>query len=122
LNIRLVFATRLGSVPPPLLSDVAPACSARFTYRALPPEADAVNYVARLKIPVLMVGGRHDYIFPLETAQRPMFERLGTAAEHKQHLVFESGHINFPRGELIRAVLAWLERYLGPVSATAATP
>jgi dienelactone hydrolase len=91
-----------------------------FTYRLMPPEADALNYVGRVKIPVLMTGGRHDYIFPLETAQNPMFERLGTPAEHKRHVVFDAGHGNFPHSDSIREVLAWLDQYLGPVQT--ATP
>jgi formylglycine-generating enzyme required for sulfatase activity/dienelactone hydrolase len=90
-----------------------------FTYRALPPEADALNYVSRLKIPTLLLGGRHDYVFPLETSQKPFFERLGTPADLKRHVVFDAGHTNFPRAEVIREVLAWLDRHLGPVEATA---
>jgi formylglycine-generating enzyme required for sulfatase activity len=88
---------------------------AGFTYREMPDEADALNYVSRVTIPVLMMGGRHDYIFPLETAQKPMFDRLATPAEHKRHVVFDTGHFPFPRGEMIREILAWLDRYLGPV-------
>jgi formylglycine-generating enzyme required for sulfatase activity/dienelactone hydrolase len=88
---------------------------AGFTYRELPPEADAINYLGRVTMPVLMMAGRHDYIFPLETAQKPFFERLGTPPEQKRHVVFETGHMNFPRSELIREVLGWLDRYLGPV-------
>ena len=86
-----------------------------FTYRALPPEADAVNYVGRVKIPVLMMGGRHDYIFPYETSQKPMYDRLGTPAEHKKQVIFNTGHGGFPRAELVREVQAWLDKYLGPV-------
>lgn len=88
----------------------------------MPPEADAINYVSRVKIPVLMLGGRHDYIFPLETAQKPMFDRLGTPADQKRHVVFDSGHNNFPRSETIREVLGWLDRYLGPINTPAAAP
>jgi formylglycine-generating enzyme required for sulfatase activity/dienelactone hydrolase len=88
---------------------------AGFTYRRLPAEADPINYVSRVTIPVLMLGGRHDYIFPLETSQKPMFDRLGTPADQKRHVVFESGHVDFPRSELIREVLGWLDRHLGPV-------
>ena len=87
-----------------------------FTYRALPPEADAINYVSRVKIPTLILGGRHDYVFPLETSQKPMFERLGTPADQKRHVVFDAGHTNFPRAEVIREMLGWLDRYLGPVN------
>ena len=89
---------------------------AGFTYRLMPPEADALNYVSRLKIPVLMVGGRHDYVFPLETSQKPMFERIGTPPDQKKHVIFDAGHTNFPRSEMIREVLGWLDKYLGPVT------
>jgi eukaryotic-like serine/threonine-protein kinase len=95
---------------------------AGFTYRELPPEADAINYVSRVTMPVLMMGGNHDYIFPPETAQKPMFERLGTPAEHKRHVIFDAGHGNFPRSESIREVLGWLDRYLGPVKITSGPP
>ena len=67
-------------------------------------------------IPVLMMGGRHDYIFPLETAQKPMFDRLGTPTGRKNHVTFDAGHANFPRNQVIREVLGWLDRYLGPVN------
>jgi cephalosporin-C deacetylase-like acetyl esterase len=89
---------------------------AGYTYRQMPPEADAINYVSRVTIPVLMMGGRHDYVFPLETSQKPMFERLGTPSEHKRHVVFDAGHSNFPRSDVIREVLGWLDKYLGPVA------
>ena len=109
-----------GSMAAPLVAledrlKVAVLGPAGFPYRFLPPEADAINYVSRVKIPVLMLGGRHDYVFPLETSQKPMFNRLGTPADQKRHVVFESGHIDFPRSELIREVLGFLDRYLGPV-------
>ncbi len=82
-------------------------------------EADAMNYVSHVTMPVLMVGGRHDYVFPLETSQNPMFERLGTPPDQKRHVVFDSGHTDFPRSEVIREVLPWLDRYLGPVRTAA---
>jgi len=87
-----------------------------FTYREMPAEADAINYVSRVTVPVLMMGGRHDYIFPLETSQKPMFDRLGTPADRKKQVTFEAGHANFPRSQVIREVLGWLDRYLGPVN------
>jgi hypothetical protein len=43
------------------------------------------------------------------------------SAEQKRHVIFEAGHTNFPRAEVIREVLGWLDRYLGPVD-TAARP
>ena len=91
-----------------------------YTFRAVPPEADGVNDASNIRMPVLMVGGRHDYVLPYETSQKPLFDQLGTPADQKRHVVFDSGHFNFPRTPLIREVLAWLDRYLGPtVSAPA---
>src|SRR4029453_11561370 len=60
-----------------------------FTYRLMPPEADALNYVSRLKIPVLMIGGRHDFVFPLETSQKPIFEGPGAPPDLKGPGIFD---------------------------------
>jgi tRNA A-37 threonylcarbamoyl transferase component Bud32 len=76
------------------------------------PEADPVNFVTRVTIPVLMLNGRYDNYYPLESAQIPMFRLLGT--DRKRYLVYESGHL-VPRNELLRETLAWYDRYLGPV-------
>ena len=42
------------------------------------PEADHIHFAARIKIPILMLNGKHDFTFPLETAQKPLFRVLGT--------------------------------------------
>ena len=81
--------------------------------RALP-EVDPINFLPRVTIPVLMHNGRYDYIFLLETSQRPLFELLDTPEEQKRHVVFESAH-TVPRSDLIRETLDWLDHYLGPV-------
>ncbi len=78
-----------------------------------PPEVDEFNFLPRVRVPVLMVSGRYDHIYPVDPSQQPFFDLLGTAASDKMRLVFESGHSS-PRNELIRAVLGWLDRYLGP--------
>jgi eukaryotic-like serine/threonine-protein kinase len=77
------------------------------------PEAEAVNYVGRVKQPTLILNGELDFFFPLETSQRPLFDLLGTPAEHKKRLVFPGGH-SVPRTDMIRESLAWLDLYLGP--------
>ena len=78
------------------------------------PEVDPIHFAPRVKLPVLMLNGRSDYFYPVETSQEPLFRMLGTPAEDKRHVVFESGHAP-PRNELIRETLDWLDRYLGPV-------
>ena len=87
--------------------------------RALP-EADAINYITRVRQPTLMLNGELDFFFPAETSQKPMFELLGTAPEHKQRLTWHGGH-SVPRVEMIRHTLAWLDRHLGPVGPAAST-
>jgi dienelactone hydrolase len=80
-----------------------------------PPEIDPVNFVSRVKMPILMLGGQYDFGFPLETSQKPLFNLFATPAEHKRLVTFENaGHVP-PRIDLIREVLDWLDRYLGPV-------
>lgn len=78
------------------------------------PEAHPVNYVTRVKIPTLMLNGEYDTLGPFETTIKPMFELLGTPDQHKKLLLYKTDHIP-PRNEFIREILAWLDRYLGPV-------
>ena len=78
------------------------------------PEVDPINYLPRVTQPVLMLNGRYDYFFPLETAQRPFFDMLGTPADRKKWIVYEGGH-DVPRTELITETLRWLDTYLGRV-------
>lgn len=81
--------------------------------RALP-EADQINFVTRVKLPLLMLNGRYDHFFPVESSQLPLFRLLGTPEKDKKHVVYETGHA-VPRKEFIRESLDWLDKYLGPV-------
>jgi dipeptidyl aminopeptidase/acylaminoacyl peptidase len=81
-----------------------------------PPEIDRLNFAPRVHAPVLMVNGRSDFIFPLETAQRPLFRFLGTPDKDKRLALLEGGHILRSSKELIRETLDWFDRYLGPVA------
>jgi len=76
------------------------------------PEVDPFNYLPRVKVPVLMLNGRYDFFFPVEVAQRPFFERLGTVKDQKQWIMYEGGH-DVPRTELIAETLRWLDKHLG---------
>jgi tRNA A-37 threonylcarbamoyl transferase component Bud32/pimeloyl-ACP methyl ester carboxylesterase len=78
------------------------------------PEVDPLNYVSRVKKPVLMLNGQYDHYFPVETSMKPMFRLLGTPAEQKRSVLYPTGHA-VPRNQLIREVLDWLDHYLGPV-------
>ncbi len=81
------------------------------------PEADESVFAPRVRVPVLMLNGRYDYIFPVETAQLPFFERLGTPTEDKKHLLFDTGHVvvNSHFEAAMTEALGWLDGRLGPV-------
>ena len=78
------------------------------------PEEDPVNFLPRIRIPVLMLSGRYDSSFPLELSQKPFFRLLGTPPAMKRHVLDEGGHF-LARPMMVRESLAWLDRYLGPV-------
>jgi hypothetical protein len=91
------------------------------------PEIDPLNYAPRVRIPTLMLNALYDFESPVETSQRPLFDLLGTPAEHKRHRIFESGHA-IPVEDAAGEILPWLDRYLGapirpaPGSARAPAP
>jgi dienelactone hydrolase len=80
----------------------------------LPPQVDALNFAPRVTIPMLMVNGKGD--FQLTKASRKMFELLGTAPEMKRQALIEGGHALGRLEDVIREVLDWLDRTLGPVA------
>jgi eukaryotic-like serine/threonine-protein kinase len=82
----------------------------------LPVEIDLINFAPRVHVPTLMVNGRSDFALPLETLQRPLFRLLGTRPEDKHHEVLEGGHIPSRLHDVIRVILDWFDRYLGPVN------
>ena len=93
--------------------------SGGFRFLRVPPEIEPINFAPRVKVPTLLLGGRQDLAHPLETAQKPLFRLLGTPEKDKRHFVFEGGHIA-PRIEpIIKEILDWLDRYLGPVKTKA---
>ncbi len=80
-----------------------------------PAEANPWHYAPRVTAPTLMINGRSDYGLPVATAQRPLFDLLGTPPEDKRHVLLEGGHVPYDSNAVFREALAWLDRYLGPV-------
>jgi eukaryotic-like serine/threonine-protein kinase len=117
------YGSSLGAQLMPLFLAIEPRLrtgvliSGGFETWTLPPEVDPLNFASRVRQPVLMVNGRDDFDLPYASAQVPLFNMLGTAANDKRHAVFEGGHIP-PKPQLIyKEVLDWLDHYLGPVAA-----
>ena len=78
------------------------------------PEINRVNFVRQVKVPTLILNGRFDTLQSFEETIKPMFDLLGTPAEHKKLILYDTDHIP-PRNEYIKETLAWLDKYLGPV-------
>ncbi len=78
------------------------------------PEADIINFLPRVVQPVIMLNGKHDHFFPVESSQKPFFRILGTRADRKRYVLYEGGHF-VPRTQLIAESLSWLDKYLGVV-------
>lgn len=81
----------------------------------MPAEFDPINFAPRATEPTLLITGRYDFLNPVETAQLPLLRLLGAAAQDKKLALFETGHVVHPGPEMIKEVLDWFDRYLGPV-------
>lgn len=73
-----------------------------------------VTFYRRLHVPVLMLNGRYDPIVSRGQARR-FYDGIGTPAEDKRLVLYETGHWPLPRNEIAREIGDWLDRYLGPV-------
>jgi dienelactone hydrolase len=78
------------------------------------PEADVFNFAPYARQPMLMVNGRYDYFFPIDSTQLPLFRGLGAPSNDKRHVVFDAGHVP-PNDPMMKEILDWLDRYLGPM-------
>ena len=81
------------------------------------PEVNEFNFTPRVKVPILMVNGKLDAIFPVELSQKPFFNSLGTPPAHKKHVLYPGGHgiISTATPQVQADILNWLDRYLGVV-------
>jgi|HubBroStandDraft_3_1064219.scaffolds.fasta_scaffold04231_2 formylglycine-generating enzyme required for sulfatase activity/DNA-binding winged helix-turn-helix (wHTH) protein/dienelactone hydrolase len=78
------------------------------------PEADPMNFAPHVRVPTILLNGRYDFMFPLDTCQEPLFHALGTPPQNKRLVLFDSGH-SPPETPKMKETLDWLDKYLGPV-------
>ena len=84
--------------------------------RNQPAEVNSWNFAPRVHVPVLMLNGRDDFIFPVETNQKALFRAFGTKEPDKKHVLYDGGHRNLvTRPDLIGEMLDWFDKYLGAV-------
>jgi dipeptidyl aminopeptidase/acylaminoacyl peptidase len=82
--------------------------------RKLLPEIEVLHFAPRSHVPTLMLNGRDDFMTPLEISQ-PLFRLIGVPDSDKRQALLEGGHVPRDRLGIIKEVLDWLDRYLGPV-------
>jgi formylglycine-generating enzyme required for sulfatase activity len=87
------------------------AAGLRYNY---PPEIQPANFMPHVTIPVLTVNGRDDFDTSL-AAQERFLQLVGTPADRKKHVALDGGHIPSDWHAVIREVLDWYDRWLGPV-------
>jgi formylglycine-generating enzyme required for sulfatase activity/dienelactone hydrolase len=79
------------------------------------PEVDEINFLPRVKTPTLIMSGRYDNTFTLETAVLPYVRWLGVPPADLRHRIYPTLHF-LPRDEHIRETLDWFDKYLGSVT------
>ncbi|MCC6391869.1 MAG: protein kinase [Bryobacterales bacterium] len=120
---RLAFyGLSLGAVEGPILTAIDGRMKAVILHGGGLPqykrlaEADPIHFAPRVRAAVLMIGGRLDFIQPVETYQRPLLRLLGAPGmKDKQIVIVDRGHSVYPIPPVISESLAWLDRYLGRV-------
>lgn len=82
-----------------------------FYYEKQLPGAAQADFAPRIKAPTLLIGGKFDWVFYGKDA---LLGLIGAPAADKKVILFDTAHdVSEQRGDLIREVVAWLDRYLG---------
>ena len=78
------------------------------------PGTDQADFAPRLKAPTLLIAGKFDWIFLGKDA---LVRMLGAPPADKKVVMFDTAHdVSEQRPDLMREVLAWLDKYLGKVN------
>ena len=78
------------------------------------PEWSAINFLSRIKIPVLMLEGKYDIYFDYNGWIKPTYDFLGTPIKDKKLVLYETDHF-IPYKDAVKESLGWLDKYFGPV-------
>jgi dienelactone hydrolase len=86
-----------------------------WLHTPLHPMIDLVNYAPRITIPVLVLSGRYDHVYPYEQSQKRAFNLLATPADKKTQITYDTGHFTMPPNMVAADVTDWFDQYLGRV-------
>jgi dienelactone hydrolase len=77
------------------------------------PQIQPFHFTPDVKVPVLMITGTDDNIFPYEISQRPFFNDLGS--ENKKHVLFAAGH-SLHGDSVLAEINRWLPTAYGEIA------
>jgi len=109
------FAGAINLALEPRIRSAVLASGGIWIHGPLHPMIDLINYAPRITIPVLMLSGRYDHIYPYEQSQKRTFELLGTRPADKTQIAYDTGHFTMPPNRVAADVSDWFDRRLGPV-------
>src|SRR5262249_62456 len=69
------------------------------------------HYLPQMRVPMLMLNGQIDPIYPVKESQEPMFDLIGSPV--KEHYVHPGGHHMLAPDVKFARVLPWLDRHFG---------
>lgn len=112
-----------GAAMAPIMTAVEPRLKASvlqvggLMMQDVQPMADPFNFLPRVTLPTLMLNGRYDSFFPLESSILPFYENLGTPEADRKIIVTDANHFvgAYDANLVIAETLDWLDRYVGPV-------
>jgi hypothetical protein len=78
------------------------------------PEVHPLHFLPWMKMPVIMLNGEYDTLFPVLQSQIPMYRLFGTPEEDKYHKIYKTGHNVWDKKDWVRDTLAFLDKYFGP--------
>jgi len=109
------FAGAINLALEPRIRSAVLASGGIWIHGPLHPMIDLINYAPRITIPVLMLSGRYDHIYPFEQSQKRTFELLGTRPADKTQIAYDTGHFTMPPNRVAADVSDWFDRHLGRV-------
>jgi serine/threonine protein kinase/predicted esterase len=84
--------------------------SGGYNPKAFMPEIEPRRYAPHVKLPILMINGVLDEVFPMKASQLPLYGHLGSADKQIKH--FECGHFP-PVEETVKFADEWLRSRMG---------
>jgi predicted esterase len=80
---------------------------------------ESAHCLPQIQVPVLMLNGQVDPIFPVKESLEPMFNLIGSSI--KEHYIHPNGHHMLPPEVKFAKMLPWFDKHLGTPARLRAT-